>query len=117
MKSILVQFGVHNFNPALRKAPEKLESLRTPEGIPLPSNAVAALHRQMGRFRVIKEQIKAVERTRLQRLQRDPAEKFNAMVSLLVRIMGLTLRQPNNSCMRFCPAIYATARRWRVMRG
>jgi transposase len=43
MKSILIQFGVRNFNPVLRKAPEKLESVRTPEGIPLPSNAVAAL--------------------------------------------------------------------------
>jgi transposase len=89
MKSILIQFGVRNFNPVLRKAPEKLESVRTPEGIPLPSNAVAALQRQMERFRVIKEQIKAIERTRLQRLQRDPAEKFNAMVFLLVRIIGL----------------------------
>ena len=63
--------------------------MRTPEGIPLPSNAVAALQRQMERFRVIKEQIKAIERTRLQRLQRDPAEKFSAMVFLLVRIIGL----------------------------
>ena len=89
MKSILIQFGVRNFKPTLRKAPEKLESVRTPEGIPLPSNAVAALQRQMERFRVIKEQIKAIERTRLQRLQRDPAEKFNAMVFLLVRIIGL----------------------------
>jgi transposase len=43
----------------------------------------------MERFRVVKEQIKAIERTRLQRLQRDPAEKFNAMVFLLVRIIGL----------------------------
>src|SRR5215472_2249357 len=50
----------------------KLGSVRTPEGIPLPSNAVAALRRQMERFRVIKEQIKAIELTRLQRLQRDP---------------------------------------------
>src|SRR5215470_2896945 len=89
MKSILIQFGVRNFNPVLRKAPEKLGSVRTPEGIPLPSNAVAALRRQMERFRVIKEQIKAIELTRLQRLQRDPAEKFNAMVFLLVRIIGL----------------------------
>ena len=32
-----------------------------------------------------------IERTRLQRLQRDPAEKFNAMVFLLVRIIGLSL--------------------------
>src|ERR1700746_519464 len=89
MKSILIQFGVRNFNPVLRKASEKLESVRTPEGIPLQSNAVAALQRQMERFRVVKEQIKAIERTRLQRLQRDPAEKFNAMVFLLVRIIGL----------------------------
>src|SRR5215470_4164426 len=80
MKSILIQFGVRDFNPVLRKAPEKLDAVRTPEGIPLPSNAVAALQRQMGRFRLIKEQIKAIERTRLQRLQRDPTEKFNAMV-------------------------------------
>ena len=58
MNSILIQFGVRNVNPVLRKAPEKLESLRTPEGILQPSNAVAAPHRQMERFRVIKEQIK-----------------------------------------------------------
>src|SRR5215469_17020753 len=89
MKSVLIQVGVRNFNPSLRKAPKKLDSVRTPEGIPLPSNAVAALQRHMERFRIINEQIKAIERTRLQRLQRDPAEKFNAMVFLLVRIIGL----------------------------
>jgi transposase len=43
----------------------------------------------MERLRVTREQIKAIERTRLQRLQRDPADKFNAMVFLLVRIIGL----------------------------
>ena len=47
--------------------------------------------RRAERFRVIKEQVKMIERTRLQRLQRDPAEKFNAMVFLLVRIIGLSL--------------------------
>jgi transposase len=91
MKSILIQFGVRNFNPVLRKAPEKLDSVRTPEGIPMPPNAVGALRRHMERFHVIKEQMKTIERTRLQRLQRDPAEKFNAMVFLLVRIIGLGL--------------------------
>ena len=89
MKSILIQFGVRNFNPVLRKASEKLDAVRTPEGIPLPPNAAAALQRHMDRFRVIKEQIKAIERTRLQRLQRDPTDKMNAMVFLLVRIIGL----------------------------
>ena len=89
MKSILIQFGVRNFNPVLRKASEKLDVVRTPEGIPLPPNAVAALRRLMDRFRVIKEQVKAIEQTRLQRLEQDPADKMNAMVFLLVRIIGM----------------------------
>jgi transposase len=42
----------------------------------------------MERLRVIKEQIKAIEQTRLQRLQRDPTDKMNAMVFLLVGIIG-----------------------------
>jgi transposase len=61
------------------------------DAIRIERSPVAALERQMERFRVIKEQIKAIERTRLQRLQRDPAEKFNAMVFLLVRIIGLDI--------------------------
>jgi transposase len=89
MKSILILFGVRNFNPVLRKAPEKLDAVRTPEGITLPPNALAALRRHMERLRVTKEHIKVIEQTRLQRLQRDPADKFNAMVFLLVRIIGL----------------------------
>ncbi len=89
MKFMLIEYGVRNFNPVLRKALDKLDSVRTPEGIALPSNAVAALRRHMERFRIIREQIKVIERTRLQRLQRDPGEKFNAMVFLLVRIVGL----------------------------
>ena len=89
MKSILIQFGVRNFNPVLRKASEKLDAVRTPEGIPLPANAVAALRRLMDRLRVIKEQVKAIEQTRLQRMQRNPADRMNAMVFLLVRIIGM----------------------------
>jgi transposase len=89
MKSILIQFGVRNFNPVLRKAREKLDAVRTPEGIPLPPNTVAALRRHIERFCVINEQIKAIEQTRLQHLERDPADRFNAMVFLLVRIIGL----------------------------
>jgi transposase len=32
MKSCLVRFGVRNFKPTLRKAPERLATLGTPEG-------------------------------------------------------------------------------------
>jgi transposase len=89
MKAILIQFGVRNFNPVLRKAREKLDALRTPEGIPLPPNTVAALRRNMERLCIIKEQIKAIEQTQLQCLERDPAERMNAIIFLLVRIIGL----------------------------
>jgi transposase len=89
MKSILTQFGVRNFKPGLRKATEKIDAVRTPEGVPLPPNAVAALRRLIERFRLVNEQIKVIEKTRLQRLQQYPADKFNAMVFLLVRIIGL----------------------------
>ena len=89
MKSVLIQFGVRNFNPTLRKAPEKLDAVRTPEGMPLPPNTIAMLRRHMERKRVIDEQIKAIEQTRQQRLERDPADKCNAMVLMLTRIVGL----------------------------
>ena len=41
MKACLVRFGVRN----LRKAPERLRALRTPEGGPLPPNSFAELRR------------------------------------------------------------------------
>jgi len=89
MKSVLIQFGVRNFNPKLRKAAEKLDAVRTPEGCPLPSNTMAMLKRLMERKRVIDEQIKDIEQARQQRLERDPADKRNAMVLMLTKIVGL----------------------------
>ena len=89
MKSVLIQFGVRNFNPKLRKAAEKLDAVRTPEGVPLPVNTVAMLRRNMERKRVIDEQIKAIEQARQQRLEQDPADKRNAMVLMLTKIVGL----------------------------
>jgi transposase len=62
--------------------------VQTPEGVPLPPNAAAALRRHGERLRLINEQIKAIEWTRVQRLKQDPTDKFNAMVFLLVRIIG-----------------------------
>ena len=65
MKSVLIQFGVRNFKPNLRKAPEKLDAVRTPEGVPLPPNTMAMLRRHMERIRMLDEQIKAIEQARL----------------------------------------------------
>jgi transposase len=75
MKSILAQFGARNFKPSLREAAEKIDAVRMPEGVPLPPNAAAALRRQIERFRLINEQIKTIEKTRLQRLRQHAAGK------------------------------------------
>jgi len=89
MKSCLVRFGVRNFKPTLRKAPERLETLQTPEGVPLPPNTLLELRRDMARLRFVMDQIKQVERARAQRLEQAPQEKSHAMVRLLARVIGV----------------------------
>ena len=42
MKSTLARLGIRGFKPTLRKAPERLTGLLTPEGVPLPPNTLAA---------------------------------------------------------------------------
>ncbi len=91
MKSALIQFGVRTFNPVLRKAPEKLDMVLTPEGKPLPPNTMAALRRDMERLAFIKEQIKTIEQARLQHFEEKTEDLANKMVGLLVQIYGLGL--------------------------
>jgi transposase len=89
MKSCLVRFGVRNFKPTLRKAPERLETLQTTEGVPLPPNTLLELRRDMARLRFVIDQIKQVEEARAQRLEQAPQEKSHAMVRLLARVIGV----------------------------
>ena len=72
MKAAFVRLGIRGFNPKLKKAPERLGALRTPEGEPIPPNTVAALRRDMERLRLVREQIRQIELTRLERLGRMP---------------------------------------------
>jgi transposase len=53
MKACMVRLGIRGFNPKLRKAPELLAGLRTPEGRPVPPNMQAELQRQMARLQLI----------------------------------------------------------------
>jgi transposase len=89
MKACLVRFGVRNFKPTLLKAPERLETLRTPEGGPLPPNSCAELRRDMARLRFVMDQIREIEETRLQRLEHSPNEGSHPMVRLLARVIGV----------------------------
>jgi len=89
MKASLVRFGIRNFKPTLRKAPEHLNALCTPEGDPLPPNTLAELRRDMARLRFVVGQINEIEAARLQRLEQAPAEGPHAMVRLLARVIGV----------------------------
>jgi transposase len=89
MRGCLARLGIRAFKPTLRRAPERLEGLRTPEGAAVPPNTLAELRRDMARLRFITDQIKEVEAARMERLERAPGEKQNAMVRLLARVIGV----------------------------
>jgi transposase len=89
MKACLVRLGIHNFKPTLRQASEHLETLRTPEGAPLPPNTLIELRRDMARLRLVRDQIKEIETARMQRLGQAPEEGPHAMVRLLSRVVGV----------------------------
>ena len=89
MKGNLARLGIRGFKPTLRKAPERLEALHTPEGPPLPPNTAAELRRDMARLRVVAEQIKEIEAARLEQLEREPGPRPHAMVRLLARVVGI----------------------------
>ncbi len=89
MKAVLARFGVRDFNPKLKKAPERLADVRMPDGQPLPSNTVAELKRAMTRARLIGDQIKQIEADRLARLEQAPEAGTHAMVRVLARVHGI----------------------------
>src|SRR5271157_2618312 len=89
MKSCLARFGIRNFKPTLRKAPERLATLATPEAVPLPPNTLLELRRDMARLRFVMDQIKEVEEARAQRLEQAPQERTHAMVRLIARVIGV----------------------------
>ena len=91
IKAALARQGVRGFKPTLRKALERLDALRTPEGTALPPNTRAELHRDMARLRFVTEQIQQIAVTRSQRLEQAGAKGPNAMVRLLAQVVGVGL--------------------------
>ena len=89
MKACLVRWGIRNFKPTLRQAPQRLEALRTPEGMPLPPNTLAEMRRDMARLHLIEDQIKAITEDRVRRLGQAPADRPHAMSRLLARVIGV----------------------------
>jgi transposase len=88
LKAAFVRLGIRSFNPKLKMAAARLETLRTPQGEPIPPNTLAALKRDLERHRIVKQQIREIERTRLEVLNKAPAVGPHAMVLLLAHSDG-----------------------------
>jgi transposase len=89
LKDNLARLGIRGFRPNLAQASSRLETLRTPEGVPVPTNTMAELRRDVDRLQFVKRQIKEIEKTRAQRLAKTPSEQRQAMVRLLMRGVGV----------------------------
>src|SRR3954465_1884008 len=89
MKASLARLGIRSFRPTLRNASERLDTLRTPEGAPVPPNTLAEMRRDLARLRFVREQIREIEQARLAQLAKAPGERRNTMVCLLARVVGV----------------------------
>jgi transposase len=89
MKSALARLGIRGFKPQLRKAPQLVEALRTPEDVPIPPNTLAEIRRDLSRLAILREQIREIEQVRLKHLEDAPQSEPNAMVRLLASVIGL----------------------------
>jgi transposase len=89
MKSALARLGIRGFKPELRKAPQLVDALRTPEDALIPPNTLAEIRRDLARLAILREQIKEIEQARLKHLEDAPLSAPNAMVRLLASVIGL----------------------------
>jgi transposase len=89
MKAALIRLGIRGFKPELRRAPQKLDAVRTPEGLPIPPNTLDEIRRDMARLAIVREQINLIEQARLTRIEQAPETGPHAMVRLLAGIIGV----------------------------
>lgn len=89
MKAAMVRLGIRGFKPELHWAPRKLDGLRTPEDLPIPTNTLDEIRRDMARLAMVREQIELIEQARQARIKQAPETGPNAMVRLLAGIVGV----------------------------
>jgi transposase len=103
IKAALARLGIHNFMPTLRNASQRLETLRTLEGVAVPPNTLAELRHDMARLSLVKQQIKEIETARHEQMPQVPGEGGDAMVHLLNRVVGVGVESSSHgvfSCTR-----------------
>jgi hypothetical protein len=114
MKAALSRLGIRGFNPKLKKAVERLDGLRTPEGEPIPPNTLVELKHDMERRRLVRSQIRDIEGARLKRLDQAPGDGPHVMVRLLARVIGIGVRRRACWCRRCSGETCGTVGQWRA---
>ena len=87
--NLLCLHGIAGFKPRLKKACERLESLRCHDDSPLPRKTMAELRRAMVRHRLISEQLRELEAERDQVVTVAAPDRAERMIQLLARFYGL----------------------------
>ena len=114
MKGTLARLGIRNFKPTLRKAAERLATLHTPEGSPLPANVLAELQRDIGRLRFVVSQIREIEEARQKRLEQSQGPGHTPWSGFWLESSESALKQQICSSMRCSRGGCVIAKRWRV---
>jgi len=117
LKATFARLGIRDFKPVQRNAADRLEALRTPEGMRLSPNTMAELRRDMTRLRLVVEQIKEIEVARLRALEVAGCQNSQSMVRMLVRVTGIGIETAACWRMRFCRGISGIGARSRAMLG
>src|SRR2546421_4757794 len=89
IKATLARMGIRNFKSTLRKAAERLATVHTREGMPLPRNVLAELQRDMARLGFVVSQIREIEQARQKRLEQETETGPHAMVRQVARVIGI----------------------------
>jgi transposase len=89
MRSLLARFGIADFRPRLKKAPEHLEKLRSFDGRPLPPNTKASLERLLAQHRLLSQQLKEIETARERVIAVADPDRLERMIQLLAVLVGV----------------------------
>ena len=114
IKATLARLGNRNFKPTLRKAAERLTTVHTPEGMPLPPNAEAELQRDMARLGFVVRQIREIEDARRKRLEQQPETGPTPWFGYWPGSSVLVSRRLICWSMRCCHGQCVTAEQWRA---
>jgi hypothetical protein len=106
-KGLLARQGVRL--PVKADFPQRLESVRTWDGAPLPPRLRVRLQRQEERLEHVEKQIKELERLRAREIRRSP-DPMADQVRLLLRRMGEASRARPGSSWRSSVQVSSPAR-------